>query len=89
MIWVDVLGYVILLGVISTGLAYLLYNLALEKLEAEICSLIVLIITPLMSILLAVAIIDEELSNHVLMGGFILILAGVYLETHNKKLKTK
>jgi drug/metabolite transporter (DMT)-like permease len=83
----DVWHYVLLLGVISTGFAYLLYNLALEKIEAEIGSIIATIITPLVSIVLAFLIINEAISLKTILGGALLIIAGVYLELHRKQLK--
>lgn len=72
----PVIEYILLIGFISTGLAYLFYNLALEKLPAEICSLIALVLTPLIGIILAVLIIDEELTLNVLIGGLFLLIAG-------------
>ncbi len=81
--------YVVLLGFVSTGLAYIFYNLALEKIEAEIGSIIATIITPLVSIILAVLIIGEQLSIRAIIGGGLLILSGLYLEAHNKQLKKK
>ncbi len=41
----EVWVYVLLLGVISTGLAYLFFNFALEKLEAEVGSIIAMATT--------------------------------------------
>ncbi len=79
--------YVVLLGVVSTGLAYLMYNMALEHMEAETCSIIATIITPIISIILAVFIISEYVDWRIIIGGVLLIMAGIYLETHNKKLK--
>ncbi len=79
--------YVVLLGIVSTGLAYLFYNLALEKIEAEIGSIIATIITPLVSIILAVLIIGEQLNIRTITGGGLLILSGIYLEMHNKNKK--
>jgi drug/metabolite transporter (DMT)-like permease len=85
--WVAVWPYIILLGVISTGLAYMLYNIALENLEAENASVIAMIFTPLVSIILAFIIINESLNIQTIIGGVFLILAGIYLETHSKKIK--
>jgi drug/metabolite transporter (DMT)-like permease len=81
--------YVVLLGAVSTGLAYILYNLALEKIEAEIGSIIATIITPLVSIILAIVLIGEQIHLRTIIGGALLILSGIYLETHNKKNKSK
>ena len=84
-IWI----YVVLLGVVSTGLAYVFYNLALEKIEAEIGSIIAAIITPHVSIILAVVIIGEPLSTRTIIGGALLLLSGIFLETHNKNIKER
>lgn len=79
------LALILGLGVISTGFAYLFYNLAMEKIEAEIASIIVMITTPLAAISFAVLFINEQLNFQIIAGGSILILAGVYLEMHNKE----
>ena len=83
----PVINYVLMLGFVSTGLAYLLYNLALEKIEAETGSIIATMITPLVSIILAILIIDETINNRVIIGGIIVIASGIYLEMHNIKVK--
>jgi drug/metabolite transporter (DMT)-like permease len=83
----SVWQYVLLLGFVSTGLVYLLYNLALEKIEAEIASIITTIISPIISIGLAVLIINEQINNRIIIGGALLIIAGIYLEMHNRNLK--
>jgi drug/metabolite transporter (DMT)-like permease len=80
-VWV----YVVLLGFVSTELAYIFYNLALEKIEAEIGAVTAMIITPLVSILLAVFIINENINTRIIFGGILLIIAGVYLEIHTNK----
>ena len=86
---ISVWFYVLLLGVVSTGLAYLFYNLALEKIEAEICSIIATIITPLVSIVMAVLIVSEALKLRTIIGGSILVLSGLYLEMYDKKNKKR
>ena len=78
---------VLLLGVVGTGLAYLLYNLALERMGAEDATIISTIITPIFAIQLAVLVIGEPLSEHVLLGGALLIGAGIYLEVHRKNIR--
>ncbi len=84
---INVLPLVLFLGVVSTGVAYLFYNLSLEKVEAEEASIIETITIPLVSIFLAVIIINEEINSRTILGGIILVFAGIYLETHKKKLK--
>jgi len=83
----SVFWLVLALGFVSTGMAYLFYNLALERLEAELCAITATIITPLVSIILAVVFIGEILSARTLIGGIILILAGIYLQTHMRQLR--
>lgn len=79
--------YIILLGFISTGLGYLLYNLALEKVEASTSSIMMNVIYPLVAIFLAVTILQENITIRIILGGTLLIFAGVYLEMHDKKLQ--
>ncbi len=81
--------YMLLLGVVSTGLAYLFYNLALEKIEAETASITKIVVSPLSAIALAVLLLSEQLNEEILTGGALLIIAGIYLETHSKKLRKK
>ena len=77
--------FVILLGVISTGLAYLFYNYALESLEAEIGSMIILIVAPIVAIMGAFIFLGENINLRVLIGGLVLIGSGIYLEHRNRK----
>lgn len=79
--------YLLLLGIVSTGLAYLFYNLALEKIEAEIAAIISIIVSPLFAIFLAVVVINEDLNYRIITGGLVLIIAGIYLQTHRKQLR--
>ncbi len=83
----EVLWLVLGLGIFSTGFAYLFHNLALEKIGAEISSIFVMLTMPLSGILLAFFILGEELNLRVIIGGSILLAAGVYLQAHNKKVK--
>ncbi len=78
---------VLLLGVVGTGLAYLLYNFALERMEAEDATIISTIVTPVFAIQFAVLFIGETLSEHILLGGALLIGAGIYLEVHRKNIR--
>jgi len=82
-----VLPFILVLGLVGTGLTYLFLNLALEKMEAEMASITSIIIGPLVAVALAVLIINESLNEKILTGGALLILAGIYLETHSKTLK--
>ena len=79
--------YVLMLGGLGTGIAYLFYNLALEKMEAEVAALFAMILLPLSSIVLGIIIIGEIPSLKVIIGGIILLGSGVYLELHSKKVR--
>ncbi len=79
---------VVSLGVISSGAAYLFYNLGFEKVEAEIGSLITNILAPIAALFFAFTIIGETANNQVLIGGALLVIAGLYLKTHNHGSKT-
>lgn len=83
----PVIHYVLSLGIFATGLAYLFFNLALRNLEAGTSSIIVDLITPLVAIVLAVVIVQEELNPQIILGGSLLILAGIYLEYHDLNLR--
>ncbi len=84
-VWPYVLG----LCVISTGVVYLFFNFALEKLEAEVASIIAMSTTPVIAIILAITILNEPLNTRVIIWGTILVFAWIYLETHIKKYKKK
>lgn len=64
----EVWVYMLILGVISTGVAYLCFNFALEKLEAEVGAIIAMTTTPLVSIILAVLLIGESLNIRTVIG---------------------
>ncbi len=79
--------YLVILGIVSTALAHLFYNLALKRIEAETGSLIAIMITPILSIVLASVVIGEQIMPETIMGGGLLMLAGICLESHNRKLR--
>ena len=79
--------YVLMLGGLGTAIAYLFYNLSLEKMEAEVAALFAMILLPLSSIILGIIIIGEIPSLKVIIGGIILLGSGVYLELHSKKVR--
>jgi len=76
---------IVSLGIISTGAAYLFYNLGYEKVEAEVGNMITNIVTPITAILFAFLVLDEPVYRNVLIGGGILVVAAVYLSTHIKR----
>lgn len=80
---------VIMLGVLCTGAAYLFYNLSLKRIEAEMGSIIELIVTPLVAVALAVVIVDEALLPTTVLGGSFLLLAGLFLQLHRVTLPAR
>jgi drug/metabolite transporter (DMT)-like permease len=76
------------LGIIATGLTYFFSNLALEGIEVEMLSLVALILTPLTAITLAYFLLGEGINIRTIIGGSLLVSAGVYLQWHKKKLKS-
>jgi drug/metabolite transporter (DMT)-like permease len=74
--WVYLIG----LSVISTGIAYLMINLALEAIEAEIVSLYTTILLPITAIMLSLIIFKEALNFRILLGGLFLVGAGIYMQ---------
>ena len=71
--WPWLLG----IGIISTGLAYLFLNEGLERLESELSSLILYIVSPLAAIGLATTFLGEPLPPETLAGTAVLLLAGI------------
>jgi len=87
----NILGnipYILILGVLGTGLGYFFYNMALERMEADIAGLFAMILLPLSSIILGMLVIKELLPLMTLIGGLILVGSGIYLELHSKKVRT-
>lgn len=83
----NVVWYVLALGILSTGVTYLFHNLALEKIGAEISSIIVMIMMPLAGIIGAFFVLNEGFNTRTIIGGVILIIAGIYLQAHEKRLR--
>jgi drug/metabolite transporter (DMT)-like permease len=72
------------LGVVSTGLGYLFYNIALGKLRVHIISMLDLVITTIGTILLSVIYFQEGLSPLTLVGGIVVAAIGILfaVESH-------
>ena len=72
--------WILPLGVVSTGLAMLFINLALEKLHAETVAVIDLTLVPLFSIVLGALIVSQIPSLNVVVGGVILVGSALILK---------
>lgn len=64
-------------GVLSTGLGYFFFNYALEGLRVHVVSTLDLALGTLLGIILSVYAYHESLSANVLLGGLIIVGAGV------------
>lgn len=72
--------WLLLLGIVATGIAYLFLDWGLQKVSADMASLMIMILTPLFSIIAAVIIFKEKLMPNVITGGLVLLAAGILLE---------
>lgn len=76
-----------MLGIVCTGVAYLSLTYALEKLKAEDTSITLIIFEPLTAIVLSIVILKELPQSNILIGGIILLVAGIIFELRNKELQ--
>jgi drug/metabolite transporter (DMT)-like permease len=66
-----------LAGVISTGLGYLFFNYALEGLRVHVVSVLDLVVGALIGVLLSVLAFHEDVTWNVVVGGLIIVGAGI------------
>lgn len=76
---VPVIVWVIALGAFSTGIAYFCIGLVLRRMDANIYSLIDIIVSPVVAGILAFFIFAETPSINMIIGGSILLLSGALL----------
>ena len=76
--------WIVLLGVLCTGLTTLLLTYGLAKVKAEDASILLMVGGPLTAITLSVMLLGDPLEPRVLIGGACLLLAGVLMEYHRK-----
>lgn len=69
-----------LLGFGCTGIAYLLLNVGLEKVEADTASMLILVVSTVASLVLAWWLLDEVLTRRMAIGGAMMIIAGLIME---------
>jgi drug/metabolite transporter (DMT)-like permease len=83
--FLKVLPLLIVLGLASTAIPYTLLGLAIKKLHADTISIINTLVVPLSSITFAIVLLNEILSARLIIGGSILIIAGIVLHYIRKK----
>ncbi len=79
--------WVILLGVISTGLGYLLVSVALKNMEAHTYSLAATIAFPLISIAFGALFFSEALTTNIIIGGGFMLLSALIVHYENRKIR--
>lgn len=82
---VPVLLWLIGLGMFSTGLAYYCIGYVLRKMNANIYSLIDIIVSPIVAAVLAFLIFGETPTTSLLIGGAVLIGSGALLKLMRSK----
>lgn len=76
---VPVIFWAICLGVISTGFAFFFINIVLQKIDANIYSLIDIIVSPVVAAIFGFLVFSEVPSDSMILGGVLLLVAGVWL----------
>jgi drug/metabolite transporter (DMT)-like permease len=76
---IPVILWVVCLGVISTGVAYLFITLSLKKIEASIYSLVDIIVSPVVAAFFGYIIFTEIPSSNMIYGGALLLISGFWL----------
>ena len=71
--------WVVSLGIISTGVAYLFISIVLKKINANVYSLVDIIVSPIVAAVLAYFVFGEVPSNNVVIGGALLLASGLWL----------
>lgn len=81
--------WLVLMGILSTGIVTLLLTYGMQKVKAEDASILLVTIGPLSAIILSYLLLNEPLQTRVLLGGALLLFAGIILEYDKKKKKVK
>lgn len=81
----SVLGWVLFMGIISTALSYALWHRVVKKITASQAGISQLLV-PVLTVLMGVLFLKEELTFSLLYGG-VLILLGIFL--NNLKMKKR
>ncbi|MCK5233581.1 MAG: DMT family transporter [Candidatus Aenigmarchaeota archaeon] len=78
--------WVLLLGVVSTGIGYLIVSLALKNMEAHTYSLAATIAFPLISIMFGAFFFSEALTINIIIGGGFMLLSALIVHYENRKI---
>lgn len=75
----PVILWVVCLGMISTGIAYLFITLSLKRIKASIYSLVDIIVSPVVAAFFGYIIFSEMPSSNMIYGGALLLISGFWL----------
>lgn len=78
----PIITWAIFLGVASTGVAYLLINLVLKKINATIYSLVDIIVSPIVAGIFGYFIFKEIPTIHTVVGALFLLMSGFILTAY-------
>lgn len=81
----QVYGWLFLLGVVCTGMAYLFFASALKHMEASKFSILSTLIFPILSIFFGILLFGEQLTNPIISGGLLLVTSGIIAD-HDKSI---
>lgn len=76
---VPTLLWVIGLGVVSTGVAYMFITVALNRISANVYSLVDIVVSPIVAAVFGYLIFNEVPSTNLIYGGVLLLGAGFWL----------
>lgn len=82
---VPIILWVLGLGIISTGITYLLMTFALQKISANVYSLIDILASPIAAIIFAFIILNEIPSYNMVFGGAVLLISALWLAIYLSK----
>ena len=76
---IPVIVWVVCLGMISTGLAFLFISEVLKKIDANVYSLVDIIVSPVVASVLGYLVFTEIPSKHMIFGAALLLISGFWL----------
>lgn len=78
----PVILWVVCLGVVSTGVAYLFISIALKQINANIYSLVDIIVSPIVAGFFGYWLFNELPSENMFYGGALLLISGFWLSNY-------
>lgn len=79
--------WIVLLGLLCTGLAYLLLDYGLEEVDADTASVLILAVSTVASLALAILLLGEPLTLRLTLGAILLVGAGILMEVKRFRIR--